>query len=44
VLEFIAQLASETLRINPKLKPMQSVLLSKHFLRKHGPNASYGQK
>jgi L-ribulose-5-phosphate 4-epimerase len=44
VLEFIAQLAGETLRINPKLKPMQSVLLSKHFLRKHGPNASYGQK
>ena len=32
VLEFIARLASETLRINPKLKPMQSVLLDKHFL------------
>jgi L-ribulose-5-phosphate 4-epimerase len=44
VLEFVAQLASETLRINPKLKPMQSVLMNKHFLRKHGPNASYGQK
>ena len=44
VLEFIAQLASETLKINPKLKPMQSVLLDKHFLRKHGPSAYYGQK
>jgi len=44
VLEFIAQLASETLKINPKLKPMQSVLLDKHFLRKHGANAYYGQK
>jgi L-ribulose-5-phosphate 4-epimerase len=44
VLEFIAQLASETLKINPKLKPMQSVLLDKHFLRKHGKNAYYGQK
>ena len=43
VLEFIAQLASETLRINPKLKPMQSVLLDKHFMRKHGPKATYGQ-
>jgi len=43
VLEFIARLASETLRINPRLKPMQSVLLSKHFLRKHGSNATYGQ-
>jgi L-ribulose-5-phosphate 4-epimerase len=44
VLEFVCRLASETLRINPKTKPMQSVLLDKHFLRKHGPNASYGQK
>lgn len=44
VLEFIARLASETLRINPQTKPMHSVLLDKHFLRKHGPNASYGQK
>jgi L-ribulose-5-phosphate 4-epimerase len=44
VLEFIAQLASETLKISPKLKPMQSVLLDKHFLRKHGANAYYGQK
>ena len=44
VLEFIAQLASETLKINPKLKPMQSLLLDKHFLRKHGPGAYYGQK
>jgi L-ribulose-5-phosphate 4-epimerase len=44
VLEFIAHLASETLKINPKLKPMQSVLLDKHYLRKHGPKATYGQK
>ena len=44
VLEFIAQLASETLKINPKLKPMQAVLLDKHFLRKHGAEAYYGQK
>jgi L-ribulose-5-phosphate 4-epimerase len=44
VLEFIARLASETLRINPKAPPMQPVLLDKHFLRKHGPGAYYGQK
>jgi L-ribulose-5-phosphate 4-epimerase len=43
VLEFIARLNSETLRINPDVKPMPGVLLDKHFLRKHGPNASYGQ-
>jgi L-ribulose-5-phosphate 4-epimerase len=44
VLEFIAKLNSETLRINPKLKAMQGALLDKHFLRKHGPGAYYGQK
>jgi L-ribulose-5-phosphate 4-epimerase len=44
VLEFVARLASETLHINPKVKPMESVLLQKHFLRKHGINAYYGQK
>ncbi|HXT09923.1 MAG TPA: L-ribulose-5-phosphate 4-epimerase [Candidatus Angelobacter sp.] len=43
VLEFVARLASETLHINPRVRPMQSVLLQKHFLRKHGPNATYGQ-
>src|SRR5208283_3710799 len=44
VLEFAARLASETLRINPKTGPVQSVLLDKHFLRKHSPKAYYGQK
>jgi L-ribulose-5-phosphate 4-epimerase len=44
VLEFIARLASETLRVNPKTRPMQPVLLDKHFLRKHGPDAYYGQR
>ena len=44
VLEFIARLASETLRINPKTTPMQPALRDKHFLRKHGSGAYYGQK
>ena len=26
------------------LKPMQQTLLNKHYLRKHGANAYYGQK
>ena len=43
VLEVIARLNAETLRINPLVRPMQSVLLDKHFLRKHGVNAYYGQ-
>src|ERR1051326_6673621 len=34
VLEFVARLASETIRINPRIPPMPSDLLDKHFLRK----------
>ena len=44
VLEFIARLASETLRINADSRPIQDELLKKHHLRKHGPGAYYGQK
>jgi L-ribulose-5-phosphate 4-epimerase len=43
VLEFVARLAIETLRLNPAIAPMQTELLDKHFLRKHGPAAYYGQ-
>jgi L-ribulose-5-phosphate 4-epimerase len=43
VLEFVARLNSETLRVNARARPLQSDLLNKHFLRKHGPRASYGQ-
>jgi L-ribulose-5-phosphate 4-epimerase len=44
VLEFLAKLASETRQISSVVKPMQSALLDKHFFRKHGPGAYYGQK
>lgn len=44
VLENVARLASETLRIKTDLEIMQQELLDKHFLRKHGPGAYYGQK
>lgn len=43
VLEFVARLASETLALNPKLGAMPRELLDRHFLRKHGPRATYGQ-
>jgi L-ribulose-5-phosphate 4-epimerase len=43
-LEFVARLACETLRIHPKAKPIPPPLLAKHFFRKHGPGAYYGQK
>ncbi|MCS7090980.1 MAG: L-ribulose-5-phosphate 4-epimerase [Verrucomicrobiota bacterium] len=44
VLEFVARLASETERLAPRARPIARPLLEKHFLRKHGPNAYYGQK
>jgi L-ribulose-5-phosphate 4-epimerase len=43
VLEHLVRLAGETLRLFPSTKPMQAELLNKHFFRKHGPGASYGQ-
>jgi L-ribulose-5-phosphate 4-epimerase len=43
VLEFVAQLAAETFRLNPRVKSMAGDLLDKHFFRKHGPGAYYGQ-
>jgi L-ribulose-5-phosphate 4-epimerase len=44
VLEAVARMAAGTLRLAPTLGPLPGLLLDKHFLRKHGPNASYGQK
>ena len=43
VFEHVVRMASETMRLAPGTKPMQQVLLDKHFLRKHGPGAYYGQ-
>ncbi len=43
-LEYCARLASETLCLQPASKPMPGALLDKHFLRKHGTRAYYGQK
>jgi L-ribulose-5-phosphate 4-epimerase len=43
-LEYCARLAAEALRINPSAKPMPAALLDKHFFRKHGSKAYYGQR
>lgn len=43
VLESIAEMALDTYRLNPEAKPIDQALLDKHFLRKHGPRAYYGQ-
>ncbi len=43
VLEELAFMAWHNLMMNPKLPPMQQELIDKHYLRKHGKNAYYGQ-
>ena len=44
VLEEVAFMAWHNLAMDAALPPMQQELLDKHFLRKHGKNAYYGQK
>ncbi len=44
VLERVSEMALATLRLANDVKPLSSGLLDKHFLRKHGPGAYYGQK
>ncbi len=43
VCEAIAQMASITLQINPNAERMKESLIKKHFDRKHGGHAYYGQ-
>jgi L-ribulose-5-phosphate 4-epimerase len=43
VLEYVAKMASHTLSINAESRPLTRELHDKHFLRKHGRNAYYGQ-
>lgn len=43
VLETVAAMATQTLQINPSVSAVNPALLDKHYLRKHGKNAYYGQ-
>ncbi|WP_443662459.1 L-ribulose-5-phosphate 4-epimerase [Clostridium sp.] len=43
VLEEVAKMAYHSLQLNPHNIKMDGVLLDKHFNRKHGKNAYYGQ-
>lgn len=43
VLEAVAAMAAETFSINPDTTVLPETLLAKHFGRKHGPQAYYGQ-
>jgi L-ribulose-5-phosphate 4-epimerase len=43
VLEEVAKMAFKTISINPNITHVNQYLLHKHYLRKHGKNAYYGQ-
>lgn len=42
-LEIVAEMARKAMQLNPQAAPIPQHLLDKHFLRKHGANAYYGQ-
>lgn len=44
VLEEVAKMNRFTEQINPRAQAAPQYILDKHYLRKHGPNAYYGQK
>ena len=44
VLEECCRMATLTELANPKINRIEQGLLDKHYMRKHGPNAYYGQK
>ena len=44
VMEEVAFMCWHTKTLNPGAGPMQDALLDRHYLRKHGKNAYYGQK
>lgn len=43
ILEYIARMATHTIAINADSQPLMHELHDKHFFRKHGPGAYYGQ-
>lgn len=43
VLEYIAEMALLTEKINPDAATLKEALIKKHFERKHGPDSYYGQ-
>ena len=42
-LEYVARMASHTFAVNPGAQPLPRELHDKHFFRKHGAGAYYGQ-
>lgn len=44
VLEYAAEMALKTVMLKQEMNPISKTLLDKHYLRKHGKDAYYGQK
>ena len=44
ILEYLARMALHTLSLNPNISPVKQSLVNKHFKRKHGKDAYYGQR
>jgi L-ribulose-5-phosphate 4-epimerase len=44
VLEQVAKMAFGSMILDPRLSPLDRPIREKHFRRKHGPDATYGQK
>jgi L-ribulose-5-phosphate 4-epimerase len=44
VLEYLSRLGALTYAIDPQAPPLERAQLNKHYLRKHGEGAYYGQK
>lgn len=44
ILEEVARMAYTAMTLNPEIGPISDHLRDRHFLRKHGPKAYYGQK
>jgi L-ribulose-5-phosphate 4-epimerase len=43
ILEEVAHMAYLTRTLKPNIRPLKQTIIDKHFLRKHGKNAYYGQ-
>jgi L-ribulose-5-phosphate 4-epimerase len=44
VLEHVAKMAFGAMALDPRIAPLDACIQDKHFSRKHGPDAYYGQK
>jgi len=43
ILEYVARMATHTIAVDPDARPLPRELHDRHFFRKHGPGAYYGQ-